>query len=150
MNDGWRMKIGKKRKSNELDWRIYLQKEYVDFVDEVLYLSQIYDWSFWGGGNGNYAITLCQNIVHGLYISIKLNASDNYKYYASFESAYNPNNVLNSSYVEYIGSNKEEALKFIKKYFDDNQYESTFERNVIMGNAYDTYILNKLLAMEEI
>ena len=56
----WRSKIGKKVKNNELTWRISLHAEYVEFLNELNILSEIYNWNIWGGGVDNFAVTLSQ------------------------------------------------------------------------------------------
>ena len=50
LNSNWRLKIGKRRNSNELDWHIELHQEFVQFAEEAELLSRLYDWDFWGGG----------------------------------------------------------------------------------------------------
>ena len=112
-NKNWRLKIGKKREKNELNWRIHLQAEFVQFVEEAEELSKVYNWDFWGGGTKNYAVTLSQGIRDGHYISIRMNPGEKYKYYVSFARQWNPNNIEPSEYHECIGENIDEALKYL-------------------------------------
>ena len=149
-NKNWRLKIGKKKQIDELDWRIYLQEEFVEFADEAERLAGIYDWDFWGGGVGNYAITLSQPIRNGKAISICMQPIDNYKYYVSFAKETNPNNVDKASYCECVGNDMNEALKYIHTYLMENKYvrDNRLSRICVMGGAYERYPLAKKWAYE--
>lgn len=152
MNKNWREKIGKKQNPNEYDWRFELLTEYVEFADEASNLAESFGWSFWGSGKKFYAVTLSQNKMNGLSISIRLIGNDNYSYYASFTKEENPNNVELDDYKLKIGNSKAEALEYIKKYLKENHYEkdARFSANYIMGGAWDHYLLEKMWADERL
>lgn len=146
MEVNWREKRGKKLNDGELDWRFYLQIEFVEFIEEVDEIAEIFDWDLWGGGVNNYAVTLSQGKRDGKSISIRINPGDNYYYYVSFERQWNPNNIDNNKYLECIAKTKEEAIAYLKNFLKNNQYIREFknERISILGGAYDRYYFNKI------
>lgn len=152
MDKNWRNRRGKKADAIHLDWRFELHTEYMMFAERVLLLSKIHDWSFWGGGVDNYAITLSQNKRDGLYITIRINPSDDYKYYVSYAREMNPNNILKEQYRECIGKNLEEAIGFLQSFLESNRYipEGRCSSHCFMGGAYDRYPLAKKWAYENL
>ena len=152
MENNWRTKIGKRRMKGELDWRIYLHAEFVQFAEEAERLSELYDWNFWGGGVDNYAVTLSQSGRGGKSISIRLHSGDHYKYYVSFSDQWNPNNISISEYRECIGDTMDDALKYLHTFLLEHKYvrEANHERICVMGGAYDRYPLAKKWAYEEL
>ena len=152
MKNDWRSKIGKIKMSGELDWRIYLHAEFVQFAEEAEQLSELYNWNFWGGGVNNYAVTVSQSGRDGISISIRLYSGDHYKYYVSFCREWNPNNIATSEYRECIGDTMDDALKYLHSFLIKNKYvpEINHERICIMGGAYDRYPLAKKWAYEEL
>lgn len=142
-NRAWREKIGKRLNPGEYDWRIHLHTEFVEFLEEVASLAALYDWDMWGGGVKNYAVTLSQAKKDGKSISIKMISGANYKYYASFEKIWNPNNANVDHYKLLIGENMEEALKYIHEFLMDNKYQREWKdkRTCFMGGAYERYPL---------
>lgn len=148
----WRTMVGKRRAKNELDWRIYLHKEFVDFAEEAAMLASIYNWSFWGGGVNNYAVTLSQEKRDGLSISIRIIPGNNYKYYVSFKKVWNPNNLSQNEYNKCIAETLDEALKYLHTYLLENEYtpDANRERIYVMGGAYERYPLALKWAYEEI
>lgn len=151
-NKKWRLEIGKKSNNNEFNWRLYLQAEYVEFLLEVKELSEIYNWNLWGGGVNNYALTISQPGSDGKSISIQLKPNDKYYYYASFEREHNPNNVNKDSYNKYIGTNMDEALKYIHTFLKENANIKDLENTqiVVLGGASDRFPLAYIWAKEEL
>ncbi len=147
----WRSKIGKKVKNNELTWRISLHAEYVEFLNGLNILSEIYNWNIWGGGVDNFAVTLSQRGLNCKSISICLKALDGYKYYACFDKDSNPNNINKNFYNECIGDTMEEALKYVHSFIVENKDSKDIqgERIVVFGGAYDRYPLAYFWALEE-
>ncbi len=141
----WRNKIGKKQEQGEIEWRFLLHQEFFEFMNEVHTLAKIYNWNLWGGGVNNYAVTLSQNKPNGIRCSIKMLASDSYKYYFCLTKEINPNNINNSEYTKFIGENMDEALKYLHTFLLNNDYEvdSKSEKFTFMGGAYDRYYLAK-------
>ena len=151
LNSNWRLKIGKRRNSNELDWHIELHQEFVQFAEEAELLSRLYDWDFWGGGVGNYAVTLSQSIMKGISISIRMFGSGNC-YYVSFANEMNPNNVKFSTYNECIAKTMDDALKYLHSFLIEHRYTRNFnsDRICVMGGAYERYLLALRWAYEEL
>lgn len=138
MKNNWREKVGKRLGENEIDWRVGLYKEFIQFVDETYELASIYDWSFWGGGTDNYAVTFSQPIPNGKCISIKIIPSKNYYYYVCFDRVTNPNNIKdNSAYNKFIGEDINEALKYIHTFLLENKFTSKYEGTRVKGFGYD-------------
>ncbi len=152
MDINWRDRRGRKADGIHLNWRFELHTEYMMFAERVLLLSKIHGWNFWGSGVDNYAITLSQNKRDGLYITIRINPCDDYKYYVSYTSEINPNNILKEQYKECIGETLDEAVSFLKHYLERNQYEPEYQHptHCFMGGAYDRYPLAKKWAYEEL
>lgn len=149
----WRQRRGNRGNSNEIDWRIGLYKEFIQFVDETYELSVIYDWDFWGGGTDNYAVTLSQAIRDGKHISIKMIPSKDYHYYASFCNEMNPNRIKDDNeYKEFAGETIDEALKYIHTFLLDNEYERQFKVSPtrFLGNGYDKCFMRIRWAKEEL
>ena len=148
----WREKIGKRLGQNEIDWRVGLYKEFIEFVNETYELATIYDWNFWGGGTDNYAVTLSQAKRDGICLSIKMLSSDKYKYYVSFYDEFNPNNIDSNQYKEFIGENLDEALKYIHKFLMENKYDRSFNGSPtrVVGSGYNKCYLRIKWAKEEI
>ena len=142
-NRNWREKVGKRQEKNEFSWRLGLHKEYVDFLEEVVTLANIYNWNLWGGGVNNYAVTLSQLKRDGKSISIRILPGDNYSYFVSFFDAWNPNNIDKKEYKKKIGNNMDEALKYLHTFLLENKYEidNNRERICVLGGAYDRYPL---------
>ena len=140
-NKNWRERIGKRLGTGEYDWRIHLQKEFVDFIKEIELLARLYGWNLWGGGVKNYAVTLSQIKVQGKSISIKMLSGVDYKYYVSFENEINPNNINPEEYKTKIGDTMDEALKYVHDFLNDNKYikDPKEERFCFLGGAYDRY-----------
>ena len=151
-DNNWRLRIGKRHLKNELDWRIFLHKEFVTFAEKVNELAMIYDWDFWGGGVDNYSVTLSQNTRDGKHISIRMLGRDNYYYYVSFAREWNPNNVEKNQYSDCIGKSMAEALEYLKQFLEENKYVRDYnnERNCIMGGAYERYPLALKWATEDL
>lgn len=147
----WRNKIGSKRNPNELTWRISLHAEYVEFLLEVEKLAKFYNWGLWGGGVNNYAITLSQSGRDGISISVRLHSMHNYKYYASFENEWNPNNVSYDSYKTYVSDSLDEALKYIHLFIQENKSINDYENShpIVLGGAYERFPLAYKWAVEE-
>lgn len=149
-NYKWRDKIGKIKNQDELDWRIGLYKEFIEFVDETYELSCIYDWSFWGGGTDNFAVTFSQQIRDGKCISIKMIPSKNYSYYACFSKTTNPNNIKdNSLYSEFVGNTIDAALKYIHTYLLENKFTSEHSGIREKGFGYEKCFMRIRWAKEE-
>ena len=151
-SSNWREKVGKKQEIGEYSWRLGLQQEFVDFIEEVDILATHYDWNLWGGGVGNYSVGLSQSKKDGKYISIRILPTDNYSYFVSFDKNLNPNNISKSSYQEKIANNIDDALKYLHNFLLENQYilDNKKDRISIMGGAYDRYFLEKLWEDERI
>ena len=147
----WRDRIGKKRIKGELPWRILRHSEFVNFMDRVAILANIYNWSLWGGEVNNFAVTLTQDKPNGKNISIAI-MGPKYGYYVSYYDNWNPNNIAKSTYEERISDDMEGALNFLEDYLRENKYEAApnYERICVMGRAYDRYELAKKWALEEI
>lgn len=140
-NKNWRSQIGKNAKAGEYGWRIHLHKEFVDFMEELEQLVDRYDWNLWGGMVNNYAVTLSQIKVPGKAITIKMIAGEEYKYYACFKNATNPNNVKLEEYETLIGNSMDETLKYVHNFLNDNKYikDSKEESFCFLGGAYNRY-----------
>ena len=145
----WRNKVGKKRLKGELPWRLLRHSEFVDFMDRVAMLARIYNWSLWGGGVNNFAVTLVQNKIRGKSISLAMMGTD-YGYYVSYADEWNPNNVIKSTYEKRISDDMEGALDFLENFLRNNKFDATLnhERICIMGGAYDRYPLDKNRVLE--
>jgi len=151
MDENWRNRRGKKVDVYHLNWRFELYTEFMYFADKAMALAKINSWNFWGGGVDNYSITLSQNMVHGKSISIRLLASDDYKYYVSYVDQINPNNVSTQDYEECIGNNMSEAITFLQKFLENNTYiPRDNDIYCFPGGAYDRYFLAKKWAYEEL
>ena len=148
--ENWREKRVR-RVRDGLDWRVGLYKEFIEFIDEVYELSNIYDWDIWGGGTDNYAVTLTQAKRNGKFISIKMIPSKNYSYYASFVDEWNLNRIKNDSiYEEFIGDTLDEALKYIHKFLNENEYQREYgSPTKILGNGYDKCFMRIRWAKDE-
>ena len=134
----WRNKIGNRKESNKFDWRLHMHYEYVQFVLRALELANKYNWSFWGGGNNNFAITLSQSKRNPLHISICLLGSDKYCYYSSFCKEWNPKNINKNEYQEKIG-NMNDAINYLEEFLKKNIYDPEYERTIIEGNAFSSF-----------
>ncbi|MBQ9071616.1 MAG: hypothetical protein IJY25_00455 [Bacilli bacterium] len=151
-NKFWRDRIGKRREKNELDWRVGLYKEFIQFVEETSKLAEIYDWDFWGGGTDNFAVTLSQAKRSGKSISLKMIPSAKYSYYVSFAHEWNPNNISDSEYKEFVSESMLDVIKYLRKFLTDNSYVREYRSgsNIILGNGYDKCFMRIRWAKEEL
>lgn len=137
----WRSRIGEKKKSDKLSWKISLYEEFIQFVDKAFDLSVLYNWDFWGGGTDNYAVTFSQGIIDGKSLSIRMISTKKYSYWASFSNKTNPNNIEFSEYDSFISETMDETLEYIREYLLKNEDVKQRQHIRFRGCGYDRCIL---------